>query len=285
MRRRQFLASGTTLLSVAVAGCAHPSVVLDMKEATTDDIADEVSMAPEPDSEEYRLVTSARENGSATRSGRYELFDRTSVVRVNETFYEVSETRLASSEVTVYEVLVDFDPDDTTSDLGEIEFDELPEVDRERLEPVFSDESPPDEDGYDIGVSYGSAEEVGNESVFVPERQYDIIVYEGNRYRVAVNSRTAPEGEYRYEVTAVAPDIETFAEQTREQYLFTLTDLSDAERSVVEKAIDETYFEDSEAFRSVIDRLQEHEGFEVDDSYGTWLVEYDGNEYLVYAEW
>jgi hypothetical protein len=285
MRRRQFLASGTALFSVAIAGCAHPPVVLDMDEATADDIADEISMTPEPGSEEYGLVTSARDNGSTTRTGRYELFDRTGVVRVNETFYEVSETRLASSEVTVYEVLVDLDPDDTTSELGEIEYDDLPAVDRQRLDPVFSDENPPGQDGYDIGVDYGPVEEVGNESVFVPKRQYDIIVHEGNRYWVAVNPRTAPEAEYRYEVTTVAPDVEAFAEQVREQYLFPLTDLSDAERSVVEEAIDETYFEDTEAFRSVIDRLRAHQGFEVESSYGSWLAEYDGDEYTVYAEW
>ena len=43
MRRRQFLASGTALLSVAIAGCAHPPVVLDLNEASADDITDAVS--------------------------------------------------------------------------------------------------------------------------------------------------------------------------------------------------------------------------------------------------
>ena len=121
MRRRQFLASGTVLLSAAVAGCGHPSVVLDMDDATADDIADEMSMTAEPGSEEYTLVTSARENGSATRSGRYELFDHTNTVQVDNTFYDISETRLKSSEKTTYEVYVDFDPDDSTPELGEIE--------------------------------------------------------------------------------------------------------------------------------------------------------------------
>jgi len=285
MRRRRFLASGTALLSVALAGCGHPSVVLDLNAATADDIADEVSMEPDPGSEEYDLVASAIENGSATRRGRYELFDRTDTVRVDGAFYEVSETRIASSEVTVYEVLVDFDPEDATPDLGEIAFEDLPETDRERLEPILSEADPPQGDGYDIGVSYGSAEEVGNDSVFVPERRYDVLVYEGERYRVAVDSRTAPEVEYRYETTEVAPDVETFAEQVRDRYLFVLSGLSDAEREVVEESIDGAYFEDDDAFRSVVERIRDHEGIREDDFYGTWLLEYEAAAYLAYVEW
>ncbi|NHN60016.1 MULTISPECIES: hypothetical protein [Halorussus] len=285
MQRRQFLAGGAALLSVSLAGCAHPSVVLDLDDATADEIADEVSMTAEPGSEEYNLLTSARENGSATRSGRYELFDRTSAVRVNDTFYSVSETRLESSEVTVYEVLIDFDPENTTPELGKIEYEDLPEVDRDNLASVLSEERRTGHDGYDVGVGYGSAEEVGNDSVFVPERQYDILVHDGNRYRVAVDSRDASEAEYRYEVTEIAPDVHTFVDQIRERYLFALTDLSDDERAVVEGAIEGGYFEDDDAFRSVIDRIREHRGLSVHDFYGTWLLEYEGVEYITYVEW
>ncbi|WP_135853968.1 hypothetical protein [Halorussus salinus] len=285
MRRRQFLSSGAALLSVSLAGCGHPSVVLDMNDATADDIADEVSMATEPGSEEHAVVTSARENGSATRTGRYELFDHTTTVRVNDTFYSVSETRLRSSEVTVYEVLLDFNPEETTPELGEIEYDDLPEVDRDRLGSILSEEPRSNHDGYDVGVGYGSAEEVGNDSVFVPERQYDVLVHDGNRYRVAVDSRDATEAEYRYEVTEIAADVDTFADQIREQYLFALTDLSDAERTVVEGAIDGGYFEDGDAFQAVIERIRQHEGLNEDDFYGTWLLEYEDVEYITYAEW
>ncbi|MDF9748271.1 hypothetical protein [Natrinema salsiterrestre] len=284
MRRRQFLKTGTALLTVAIAGCAHPPVVLDMDEATADDITGAVSTTIDPGSEEYTVVSSVLENGSATRSGRHELFDRTDTVRVEDSFYDVSETRLESSEVTVYDVRIDFDPADSTPELGEIEYDDLPETDRQRLDRIISEDEP-GQDGYEIGVDYGTTREVGNESVFVPEQEYDIIVYEGNRYRVAVDSRTTSEAEYRYEVTEVASSVDAFADQVREQYLFTLTGLSDAESEVVEEAIDGGYFEDDDAFQSVTDRIRKHEGITVDDFYGTWLLEYESVEYLTYAEW
>jgi|AntDeeMetagen681_2_1112603.scaffolds.fasta_scaffold12315_2 hypothetical protein len=285
MQRRQFLASGTALLSVALAGCAHPSVVLDMDEATADDITAEVSMKPQPDSEEYTVVSSALENGSATRSGRRELFDREDTVRYEDTFYEVSETPIDSAEVTVYEVRIDFDPADSTPERGEIEFGDLPEADRQRLDRIVSRETPPETDGYDLGVGYGTAEDIEGESVFVPEQQYDILVYEDDRYRVAVDSRTATEDEYRYEVTEIAPGVEPFADRVREQYLFTLSGLSEEERAVVEEAIEDAYFEDDEEFQSVSDRIREHEGIREDGFYGTWLLEYESSEYLTYVEW
>jgi hypothetical protein len=285
MRRRQFLASGTALLSVSIAGCGHPPVVLDLNEATADDIADAVSTTAAPDSEEYSIVTSAHQNGSTTRTGRYERFDRDETVRVDGAFYDVSETPLGSSEVTVYEVLVDLDPADATSEIGEIDYADLPELDRRRLDPILSRSGATEQEGYDVGIQYGTAEEVGDESVFVPERQYDVLIDGEDRYRIGVDTRTATETVYRYEVTEVAPDVETFADGIRERYLFELTGLTEAEREVVEEAIDGAYFEDDETFRSIVDRIREHDGLEVEDVYGTWLLEYEGIEYLTYVEW
>jgi len=284
MRRRQLLATGAVCFSLPLAGCVHPEVILTMNPATAEDIADRVSLHPDPDAEEYTVAAAAVDNGSTTRRGRYELFDRTSTVRLNNSFYELNETRLSSSEVTVYELLVDFNPENTTAELGAIEYDDLPETDRRRLDGILAEE-PPQTDGYDVGVSYGSAAEVGTDSVFVPERQYDILIYEGDRYRVAVDSRTAPEAEYRYTATEVAPTVNAFADQVRERYLFTLSGLSEAEREVVTEAIDGGYYEETDAFRSVAERIRSHEGIEVEEFYGTWLIEYEGAEYLTYVEW
>jgi hypothetical protein len=285
MRRRQVLASGAALLSVSLAGCAHPSVVLDMNEATAAAIADELSTTAEPGSEEHSVVTTALENGSATRSGRSELFYTTDTVRVDGTVYRVSETSVDRTDVTVYEVRIDVNPETTTSDLGTIEFAELPGTDRQQLDSALSRDPPSTNDGYEVGINYGTAADVGNDSVFVPEQQYDIVVYDGDRYRVTTASESASEVEYRYAVTEVAPSVGVFADQIREQYLVALSGLSDAERSVVEAAIDGGHFEESDAFESVIGRIREHEGLNVDDFYGTWLVEYDGTAYLTYAEW
>lgn len=285
MRRRQVLSGGALLLTVPLAGCGHPPVVLDMDVASSAAIADEMSTQIQTGSEEYSLIESAIENESATRRGRSELFDATEVVQFEGAYYEVSETRLQRSEVTIYEVLVDLDPTDQTPTQGEIRFEALPALDRRRLEPIFSNENPPGEERYDVGVAYGSAEEVGNVSVFVPERQYDIVIYNGTRHRVAVDSRTANEAKYCYVVSQVAADVQSFANQIRVEYLFELTGLSEDERAVVDEAIESGYHTDNDAFRSVVGKIRAHKGLNEDSSFGTWLLEYQDAEYLTYAEW
>ncbi|PSP68216.1 hypothetical protein BRC85_03185 [Halobacteriales archaeon QS_1_69_70] len=280
MRRRQFLAGGTALLSVAVAGCGHPNQVLDLDEASEEDIADEGSTRVDPGSEEYRVLTSARDNGSATRTGSYELFYWTDTVRVDGAYYEVSETRVES---TVYNVLVDLDPGDRTAEFGEIAYEDLPEFDREKL-AVITNASTGDRQHY-VNVEYGTAEDVDNRSVLVPDPQYDIVTHEGDRYRAEVERQRDSEGEYRYEVTEIAPDVESFADQVREAYLFALTGLSAGEREVVEEAIDGAYYEDDNAFRSVVEKIRDHDGVTVRESSGTWLLSYEDVEYLTDVKW
>ncbi|MDZ7731460.1 MAG: hypothetical protein U5K37_11925 [Natrialbaceae archaeon] len=188
--------------------------------------------------------------------------------------------------MTVYEVMLDLDPADTTPEIGTIAYDDLPAVDRDRLERLVSLEAPPDQDGVDVGVDYGSHEAVGPDSVFVPDQQYDILEYDGQQYRVSVDSRTAPEGTYEYTVTTVAGSVGAFADGIRDDVSVRPSrDSLRAERAVVAEAIDSAYFDDDDAFRSVVDRIREHEGLTVDDFYGDWLLEYEGTAYLAYVQW
>ncbi|MGB9985529.1 hypothetical protein [Salarchaeum japonicum] len=287
MRRREFLAGGTALLALPLAGCAHPPVVLDMEKATPDRIADERSLAPDPGSEEYEVVAAAAEAGeneSVTRSHRNDLFYDTDTVRVNNTVYEVSETPIETTEVTEYELHIDFNPDDATATRGEIAYTDLPQADKELLDIVVTDESKRTVDGVDITVNYGTAAEAGD-SVFVPDPQYDILVYNGDRYRVTVTSQQSTRTTYRYDVTTVADSVGAFVDRIREQYRFTLSGLSAAERDVVDDAIEGGYFEESEAFQSVAERFRAYDALSRSDSYGTWLVRYESTEYLAYIEW
>jgi hypothetical protein len=71
----------------------------------------------------------------------------------------------------------------------------------------------------------------------------------------------------------------------RDEYLFTLSNLSDDERKVVETATKdgETYYAEDDgdqAFRSVMETFRRHEALTRDDYEGTWLVRYEGEVYL-----
>ncbi|QDX39419.1 hypothetical protein [Salarchaeum sp. JOR-1] len=283
MRRREFLAGGTALLALPLAGCAHPPVVLDMTEATPTRIADERSLAPDPGSDEYAVVAAARGNDSVTRTRRGRLFYDTDTVRVNGSVYAVSETRVDSTDVTAYELRIDFNPDDATPTLGEIAYANLPPADDRRLDELIESESKRTVEGADIVVTYGTPAEVGD-SVFVPDPQYDILVYEGDRYRVTITSRASTRKTYRYEVTRIA-SLSAFVDRIRERYRFTLSGLSEAERDVVDAAVEGGYFQESDAFHSVVERFHDHDALSRTDSDGTWLVRYEGEEYLADIEW
>jgi len=282
MRRRQFLA-GTALLAVPLAGCAHPRVVLDMDEASAADIVDEVSATLRPGSDAHDGMLAARDNGSVTRTGRYAVSDGDTVV-LDGRVYEVSATPVGSETVTTYDLRIDFDPEDTTPDRGAIEYADLPKPDRERLDSFVSGDHPTGE-GYDVGIAYGTVDDVDGESVFVPDQQYDILVHGDERYRVSVAANTETRTRYRYEVEEIAASVDEYADRVRERYAFALTGLSEDERAVVEEAIGGGYFEDGDAFQSVADRFRAHDGIHVSESFGTWLAEYEGAEYLTYIEW
>jgi hypothetical protein len=289
MRRRQLLAGGAALLPVPLAGCAHPPNVLDMSEATDQDIADEGARSPSPESDEQAIIAEAAPNGTANVTGRSPPLETDRPVAFEGRYYNVSVTRLGESESTRYaaEIEIDYDPGTVTPADGSIAYESLPDVDREALGDMIPPaEDRPTGDGYDFGRGYTYPENATDESVLIPEQQYDVVTYEGEQYRIRVQSEPADESEYRYDVSLVADTTAAFADLLRERYLFELSGLSEAEREVVETAIEDGYFEDAtDAFRSVVARLLAHPGFEVTDSYGRWLVEYEDTEYITYAEY
>jgi len=87
----------------------------------------------------------------------------------------------------------------------------------------------------------------------------------------------------QYTATVVADSAETYAQQLRSTYVFELSGLSDAERSVVTEAINDTYYAESDTddgFQSVLERFHRHAAVERNEYRGTWLVRYDGAVYV-----
>lgn len=285
MRRRALLASTSTLLA-ALAGCGHPDTVLDMEAATASDIVDEVTNSVRQGSDEATLMAEVATNGSARANGTRPPLSVEQPLLYEGRVYDVTATELGSREVTRYEITIDYDPEDRTPERGEIDYAALPAVDRAALGDLIPpQENRPENEGVDMGVQYRYGDAEIAESELVPDQQYDVVVHEGDRYRIDVNPERIDETAYRYEATERAADVETYADQVRQEYLFALSGLSDAERDVVEEAISETYFGESDAFRSIVDRLEAQPGLTVEEFYGTWLVEYDGTEYVTYARW
>jgi hypothetical protein len=288
MRRRQMLAGSTALLSVPFAGCAFPSISIRMSEPTTLDVLAFVSTRVNKGSKEYDVLKSAIKNGTAIRTGRTvtgedRLFEYTNTALLNDTVYEINETRVDSENVLLYDVGIDFKPQDTNPTLGAIKYDELPGVDRDRLKTIISGDLNTQDfpGGGNKWVEYDPTQTDIDSSVFVPHQQYDILQYNGKKYPVTVNTDVQYDVTYQYNVTKIASSVEVFAEQIYDTYLFKLNGLSSPEREVVNKAIEtEGYFTEDDAAESVMGKIRDHTALDQNEREGNWLLEYDNTEYF-----
>ncbi|MUV88048.1 hypothetical protein GJ631_16170 [Natronomonas sp. CBA1123] len=283
MRRRTLLATASALLAGPLAGCAHPTAVLVMDEVDDEALAERASRDVSNDPDGSRIVSDAVDSGNATASGRSPPLETDRPVAHDGAYYTLSFTESYRGEITQYDIAIDYNPGTDTPGGSAIDYDDLPEVDREALDSLLPPpEDPPTSDGYDIGVGQEYDEEAAEASVLVPEQEYDAVVYEGTRYPIRVDDgREITVYDYRYEAEQVAADAAEFAEQVRSEYRFTLSGLSEAERDIVAEAIEDGYYEGSanDAFRSVAERFRAHEAVRPETGGGYWLARYEGTDY------
>jgi hypothetical protein len=273
LRRRTLLATAAAGLAGALAGCAHANAALTMSPADTETVVDGYTRSF-PEGRERDLLASAAENGSATSEGTRPQIDDARPYEYDGAFYAVRVTEVAELEGTRVTVEIDYA---TAANLEGVPLDAFPEHDRRLLEGLF----PPEEDqnqGSDMGGGAVYTPEEADASRLVNE-EIEAIRYEGAAYPVTVETRPASRYRYRYETEQVAPDAETLVARLREQHLFTLSGLSEAEREIVEQATGDGYYAGSanEAFTSLARRFREHEALDEDRS--NYLVRYEGVDY------
>jgi hypothetical protein len=276
MKRRQVLAGAAGALSVALAGCADPTAVLTMTAVSDEEIAERASTSPS-DSESTRIVRSAAENGSATASGTRPPLGVDRTVAFDGAYYDLSRSETPIDDRL--RVTIRVDPGESASDAATVAFEELPEVDRELLGRLVP---PPEGRDGAVGASAVYDDADREASALVPESDYGAVERDGERYPFEVIGRDEVDTyEYRYEATRVAEDAAAFADRVRSEYLFELSGLSDAERDIVDEAIDGGYYDGSvsDAFSSLAERFRAHDAVEPSDWGGEFLVRYDGTDY------
>ncbi|PSQ15739.1 hypothetical protein BRD00_13300 [Halobacteriales archaeon QS_8_69_26] len=264
-----------------VSGCAEPSAVLTMDEVSDGEIATRASRDVSGHPEVRGIVAEAVGEGSATTTGRRPPMDGEDPVAFEGKFYDLTVTETDQWEAPQYDIEVDYDgeePADTP-----VDYEDLSALDRQTADRLLPPpEDHPDDEGYDFGVSRVYSDGEAEASVFVPEPEYDAVVYEGTTYPIRVEGpRTVTVSEYRYEADLLAEDAATFGASVREEYLFELSGLSADERDVVSEAIDEGYYEGetTEAFESLVDRFRANDAVESDEWGGEWITRYDDTVY------
>jgi hypothetical protein len=273
-------------LLAVLGGCAHPSGMLSMQPVEDADLAEEGSRAlPETDDTrpgfDSGVARRAVENGSATATAPRPPVEPGLPFRHDGRFYNLSYT--VTGTTPGYSTGIEIDYNASSVEGSVIAYEDLPAVDRERVEPLVTNPRERREPGYDFGVGVVYTEREAESSVLVTEQEYDAIRYRGETYPIRIEEPEQVEFDtYRYEATVVADSAETYGSFLREEYAFTLSGLSDAEQSVVDEAANGTYYagsSDEQGFASLVERFRSRRAVESDEYGGSWVVRYDGQLY------
>lgn len=308
MRRRTFLASATTALPVAVAGCASPTEepqniaeAPDGEEAHRG-YAARLHMNPGDDArlgqyfvrgwhDTYRharnlVISRAIENGETTVEGEIPPVRERRPVRFHERVYRISYEVVDVRPATRY--FWHFDPVDEAPDDETVRFEDLPELDKEKFRLAgLEDGSAGEKAGLNVGRTFKYADEDRGESALVPTPDTPIIVWGPDRKaRFTIhnsNSDNATVKTYLYTAEQLASGVEEYGQHLREQYAFELARLSDDERDIVEEARQKHGFfviggnPVPDAFLSLAEKIAEHEAvFGFDGVSGDYIASYAG---------
>jgi hypothetical protein len=283
MDRRNVAAVGSLVILVLLAGCSAAGS-LDMETATDERVAERASRTvPETDDEPIdtgSVLRAAIENGSATFRSQESLVEPGPPFRSDGRYYNVTSSVSERQSGTAYRFGIDYNG--TARERTTVAYENLTARDRAVVGavlppvPVTADPGP----DYYFDGTYTTSER--NQSVLLAEGT-EAVRYEGATYPVVVTETESTTVLTReYTATVVANSTTAYAQRLRSQYVFTLDGLSDAERSVVREAINDSYYaeDDDDAFRRLLERFDQEAAVQRNEFRGVWLVQFDDEVYV-----
>lgn len=271
------------------AGCSSAGSI-EMEAVNDTALADRASrslteLSPRPNAAERtprEIVQAAIESRSATVTAPSPPVDMDLPVAYDGAYYNLSATVVDRREAHAVTITVDYNTTDSNGTA--IALEELPEADQAALAALFP-QRVPQEEGEEFGVGAIYTDEELNSSVLAPVQQYDVVIVNGTRYAIEVGEvDPVTVATYRYTTRVVAESATAYAQQLETAYAFSLSNLSEEERSVLETAIEEgSYYAEStddEAFESLYRTIRTYEAIVKDQASGLWLLRYEGELYI-----
>lgn len=289
---RRFLLGGLLVAVLAVtAGCSSAGSI-EMQPVNDSALADRASRSaapvehpfdgtvPRPRAIAYDAIT----NGSTTVEARAPPLDPGLPYALDGAYYNLSYQLRATHTRTEVSLAIDYNTTDTTGDT--IQYAALPPADQALLDALLPQRQPADSsDGPDLAVARAYTDAELEASVLAPTQQYDLVSYNGSTYRIFLDGIDEIEVHvYEYRATEIAASTQAYAAHLRTQYAFTITDLPQAQRSILDSAVEEgSYYADSAddaAFDALVDRFRTHAAITETSTSGLWLVRYNDELYV-----
>lgn len=297
--RGRMLGGATALASAALAGCVaggSGTEALDLQPADPDVLVDRAAVT---DHDREELLAAVSEAGTVAGTESEPPIEDGDVARAPDGSYH--EIAVSSDTTRWIELAFGFETIDGTAggdggaESGDpespIQTPELPATDLAVVQDALpaSGTTSFDEDTTvsAVGRRVGGQE---NDASMLADADGRIIAHEGDQYRLHVRRATVGTKRTEYESTESWQDTAAYGEWLAEERAVELADLSDAERDVVEDAIDgqcKRDGTDSEAFDAVVatiraaEPVQQGEGVREDDQ---WIVRWREQTYLASYE-
>lgn len=306
MRRRALLTSVAIAVPSALAGCTDlnplggtgsgngngageiegPTASLKMEAMNDTELLSEGLIGRIGDSSNAKLLDRILDGGATVEKTRPPL-PKDQHLFYDNAVYQLSYEVVERSPATFYSVKVDI-AKEPASEAETIRFSELPAVDRE----TFTKNGLASGKTIGIGTRFLYTDAERKRSVLVPESDYSNIVWkDGSRAEWDVDGSTdTTQKAYRYTAERINTASE-YGRRLRERFGFELSNLSDAERDIIETAIKENQYlvasdeSPSSALVSLTDRFRTHEQahrFNEDSGgglSGSYIVRYENTTY------
>ncbi|AUX10050.1 hypothetical protein AArcSl_2428 [Halalkaliarchaeum desulfuricum] len=238
------------------------------------------SVDPDCDPETAALLDETLEDGQVEVERERPPFDPDRPIRLRNTVYEVDWEKRDERTRTDYIVTAEQTDEDPTG--SQIDYDDLPDVDRAQLTDVRKNLAQND-DEQRIGtrLEYTDDSEI-EASVLVPDTEYEFVSIDDHVLAIESDKSETTVYTFQYDLFERAPTPAAYGAELRVQHRIVLESLSDGERDLVEEAISDgrtVVGTGDDAFIAVGERLLEHEPIYVSDRVGEWLVEYESELY------
>lgn len=289
MNRRHVLIGVVLVAFALMAGCSAPGSI-ELHPVNDTQLADQASRSTEPGgpvpdqapTPPWAVAEAAIENGSTTVTARAPPLEPGLPFEHEGAYYNLSYDVVATHERTAVSLGIDYNATNTSG--AAIRYEELPPADKALLDALLPQRQPPGP-GMDLAASLTYTAAELDASVLAPDQQYDVVIYEGDRYRIRLEgTEMVTVYSYAYDATQIAANTTAYAAHLRATYAFTFQSLPEAQQAILEDAIGDEYTAESSddaAFDALVDRFLAHDAIERDASSGTWLLRYDGTLYVV----